>query len=151
MTEVRVSRGIDARPGIVWSIVTDVDHAPQVYSSVEAVERLAGEGFEVGTRWRETRRLHGRRSTAELEVTELRPGRSFTTEATQSGMQYRTTVEVASGPGATSTVTFRFAAEPRSTRARLIAGALAPLTRRSTRRLLVADLDDVAIAASTAA
>lgn len=152
MTEVRVSRGIDARSGIVWEIVTDLDRAPRIMSSVEAVERLDdGTGFDVGTRWRETRRMLGRRSTNVVEVVALQAGRSFTLEGRETGTRYRTTLEVHAGPGATSTVTMHFAAEPQSSGARVAAALLGPLGRRSARRMIESDLDDIAVAASTSA
>ena len=68
---VRAERTIAAPPERVWEIITDLDFAAEVMSAIVKVERLEGEGYEVGVRWRETRRMFGRE---ELTAVEARQG-----------------------------------------------------------------------------
>ena len=54
-----LERSIDAPTDAVWQVLTDLDAAPTVLSGVTKVERLAGSGYTIGTRWRETRTMLG--------------------------------------------------------------------------------------------
>ena len=82
MAQLEVSRTVNAPANTLWSIVVDLDGAAERISAIEDIQRLDdGDGFGVGTRWRETRTMFGRSATAEMEVTEFVPGRSYAVEA----------------------------------------------------------------------
>ncbi len=71
MTSPRMDRTISAPSGRVWDLLTDLARAPRIISAIDGVERLKdGDGFVVGTRWRETRTVFGRQATEETEVVE---------------------------------------------------------------------------------
>lgn len=63
---IEVSRNIAAPPSAVWRVLTALDEAPTTLRGVKAVERLDGTGYEVGTRWRETRVMFGQSATEEM-------------------------------------------------------------------------------------
>ncbi|WP_416061539.1 SRPBCC family protein [Rhodococcus indonesiensis] len=145
---IELSRSVDAPSDRVWRVLTSVDSAPQVLSGVDSVERLAGVGYEVGTRWRETRRMFGRAATEEMTVTAVEPGRHTVVEAESGGVRYRTEFDVAPDRAGTM-LTVRFSADddrPGRIR-RALTALLAPLGMRVTRTALRRDLDDIAAAA----
>src|SRR5680860_912729 len=95
MTDVQVERVAAAPASRVWGVMTDLSGWEHSLSGVERVTRLdTGEGFEVGTRWRETRRMFGREATEEMAVTALDPGRSYRVEADSGGTHYVTVCSV---------------------------------------------------------
>ncbi|MDI9916454.1 SRPBCC family protein [Rhodococcus sp. IEGM 1379] len=52
-----MTKHVNAPIGAVWKVVTDLDGAVDTLAGVTHIERLAGEGYAVGTRWRETRKM----------------------------------------------------------------------------------------------
>lgn len=88
---VSVERSIEADAARVWDVITDLDYSPEVLSSIVRIERLEGEGYEVGTRWRETRRMWGREETEEMWVSEVDEPRATTVRAESRGTEYVTT------------------------------------------------------------
>lgn len=63
MSDIALSleRAIDASPDAVWRVLTDLEGSEAVLSGVARIERLAGFGYAIGTRWRETRTVMGPR------------------------------------------------------------------------------------------
>lgn len=115
-------------------------------SGILALERLdAGTEFGVGTRWNETRKLFGRESTEELEVTAIDPGKSYTVENESGGVRY-TTVFVVSPRGDGSVVSMSMESEAVTTSGKLMA-VVTRLVSGSIRKMLATDLDDIAAAA----
>lgn len=149
MSELSVSREVSVSPEALWDLITDLDRSPNVISAVTAVERLDdGTGFEVGTRWQETRLILEREATEVLEVTEIDPGRSYTVEADSLGAHYRSVISVEPAPGG-SVITISFGAEPASTASKVFAGTIGKLFEGGTRKALVKDLDDIAVIAES--
>ncbi len=71
MTSMTVTRTIDAPPDRVFAAVSEVGNLPAVVPDVVGIEILSDTGSGVGTRFRETRLMHGKETVTELEVTEL--------------------------------------------------------------------------------
>lgn len=108
--QISVSRDVLAPPEAVWAVLTDLDAAPDTMRGIVSVERVSGpEGYAVGTRWRETRRMFGKAETQELYVTEVDPPRSTTVEADHAGVHY-TTRFVLTPKGTGTDLSFEFAA-----------------------------------------
>ncbi len=119
MREIKLTRTVAAPPQRLWEVVTDLDSVSRHISGISRIERLdGGNGFEVGTRWRETRTMFGREATEEMEVTGLEPGRSYTVEA-----------------------------DGRGALARVLAATIGRLFEGATRKALQRDLDEMAAAA----
>lgn len=144
-----VTRRIAAPPERVWQVLTDLDRSPEVISAIQSIERVRGEGFDVGTRWRETRTMFGREATEELEVTSLDPGKGYVVETDGEGTHYRTEF-VLDGDGGGTEVTMTFSAESEGTVARLMEATIGRLFVGATRRAVAADLDDIAHASQHA-
>lgn len=154
-----LERSIDASADAVWRVITDLEGSEAVLSGVSRIERLAGMGWSIGTRWRETRKAMGGESTEEMEVVGIDQGRSTMIAAEAHGLAYRTefTLEpLAGGKGAGGT------AESEGTLLRMrfsgsyvspswLQRAMAKLTSgigmSVTRKMMQQDLDDIAAAA----
>jgi carbon monoxide dehydrogenase subunit G len=81
-----VTREITTEPEAVWEVLTNLERATRVLTAVMSIRRIDGPpGFEVGTRWRETRLALGGHVTEEFTVTEVVPGHRATVEADVAG------------------------------------------------------------------
>ncbi len=143
-----LARTIAAPPAAVWRVLTDIDASAAVLSGVTRVERLSGVGYNIGTRWRETRRVAGGESSEEMEVVGIDEGRSTLIAAETSGMAYRTEFTLEPTPEGTL-LRMRFSGTLLSPS--WVQRAMAKLTARIgmsiTRRMMQQDLDDIATAA----
>jgi carbon monoxide dehydrogenase subunit G len=143
-----VERDVAAPPRKVWAVVTDLDRTAAVVSGITALERTDdGQGFEVGTAWRETRVMFGRETTEPMEVTAVDEGRSYTVESTSRGVHY-TSVMLVEAKGDGTLLTWEFGGEPLSTSAKLMS-FVGKLFEGSMRKALAQDLDDIANAVET--
>jgi carbon monoxide dehydrogenase subunit G len=148
--ELEVSREVGASAERVWAILTDLQEAPRVLSAVERVERLDdGDGFGVGTRWRETRVVFGRASTEELEVTAVDAGHGYATTAERGGTRYASVLEIEPLDPDRCRLSMTFRAASSTSAGRLVAATLGRLFHAATRRMLQRDLDDIAAHAET--
>ncbi|WP_267245180.1 SRPBCC family protein [Streptomyces sp. PR69] len=146
-TTVHVERRIAAPAGRVWQALTDLENMPQVLSGVEQVEILS-EGqqgpFDIGTRWRETRRMMGKLATEEMYVTAVEPESRYVVEADSRGAHYVSEFALrADGPEAT-TVRMTFSATPPSGIGGVVAKLLGGLGRRAVGKAIAKDLEDIA-------
>jgi carbon monoxide dehydrogenase subunit G len=152
MNEIALTleRSIAASTDAVWRVLTDLEGSAAVLSGVTHVERLAGAGYSIGTRWRETRTMLGREATEEMEVVGIVPGRSTTIAAESHGMRYRTefTLEP-TGDGVGTLLRMRFSGkyESPSWIQRAAARLTARLGMAATRKAMAQDLADIAVAA----
>jgi carbon monoxide dehydrogenase subunit G len=144
--QMRVEREVAASAERVWGIIVDLDRSPMVLSGIDRIERLdRGSGFEVGTRWRETRTMFGRQATEDMEVTGIDPGRSYTVSAGGGGgTDYLSTLAVEPIGDARCRLSMAFAATPSGLPGKLAAVTVGRLFQKATRRMLQRDLDDIA-------
>ncbi|MCT7353265.1 SRPBCC family protein [Streptomyces sp. 15-116A] len=142
-SSVAVERRIAAPRDRVWDALTDLQGMERVLKGVTKVEVLTEGPFDVGTRWRETRRMFGKEATEEMWVTACTPAERYVVEAESHGMHYVSEWDLrADGPAAT-TVRMTFTGEPTG-RQGLLARLLAGLGRGAVRKTIAKDLDDVA-------
>lgn len=146
--QVEVTRRIGAPADRVWGLITDLVNSPRVMTAIESVELLGGpEEFGVGTRWRETRTMFGKRATEEMTVSVLDPGRAYTVVAESGGTRYASTLVVVPEGAAACTLTMTFGGQPTSTASRIMAATVGRLFIGATRKALEKDLADIARAA----
>lgn len=145
---VTLERSIAAPPETVWRVLTDLEAAPEILSGVSRVERLAGVGYTIGTRWRETRTMMGRDETEEMEVVGIDEGRSTMIAAEARGMAYRTEFTLEPAPeGTLLRMRFGGSLQSPSWAQRVAAKLTARLGMAVTRKMMQQDLDDIAAAA----
>ena len=145
--QIEISRQVAATPEHVWDVIADVANSAHVIGAIDSVELLAGPSpVELGTTWRETRTMLGRQATAEMTVTAVDPGRSYTVRAHSAGTDYESRVSVApAGDGAVLAMTL--GATSTSTQGRLLSATVGRLFVGATRKALEQDLADIAAVA----
>ncbi|WP_084039528.1 SRPBCC family protein [Demequina sp. NBRC 110053] len=145
---VHVKREILAEPAAVWRIITDLDRASTVMTNIVKVERLEGSGYEVGVRWRETRRIFGKEETEEMWVAAVDEPRTTTVAARSGSTSYTTVFRCEpSSLGTTLHVDFAAADSGQGVGKRLAWAVLGRVGMKATEKALVQDLDDIAKAA----
>ncbi|MFW7414167.1 SRPBCC family protein [Demequina sp. SO4-18] len=147
---VHVEREVEADPRAVWSIITDLDRAPEVLTGVVKVERLEGEGYEVGVKWRETRRMLGKEATEDMWVVAADEPHTTTVSAESNGTRYSTVFVCEPIDGGTR-LSVDFGGETVSpTLGQKIAWAMfGKMGLKASRKALVQDLEDIAKAAES--
>lgn len=143
--KVEAQRDILAEVAEVWAVLTDLDRTPRVLRSVERVERVCGQGYEVGVMWIEDRRLYGKTETETLTVTFADPPRRAVHEAESHGTRYRT--EYSLQPSSLGTrLHVEFSADTEATSAvkRVAWAVFGKLGAKATKQVLDGDLEDIA-------
>lgn len=90
MTTVTVTNMLEAPVGEVFAAFTDLEHSAKYVSGIKGVEVLTPGPFRLGTRWRETRDILGRRDDAEMEVTAFEKDRGYTITHYKGGVKVDT-------------------------------------------------------------
>lgn len=149
--EIRLERQVAATPDQVWAVLTDLDSAAQTLSGVSRVERVAGAGYEVGTRWRETRKMFGKEATEEMWVAEIDAPRRTVVKAHSSSTDYTTTFTVApAGAGTELTMTFSAEVGSSSLVTKVMMAVFGGIGMKATTKAMATDLDDIAARAEAA-
>jgi uncharacterized protein YndB with AHSA1/START domain len=139
--ETKVEIEIGAPPTIVYATATDVAQWPQFISGIEQVEILTAGPIQVGTRFRETRIMFGRRASEEMAVAALEPPHRFVLTAENHGTRYVATHEIVSA-GAVSRLMLTFEGKPVAMAARLFS-IIGLLFMGAVTRKLEADLQQL--------
>jgi len=132
---------IAAPPDVVFAQVADIERWPQTVRAIEDIELITAGPVRVGTRFRETRTMFGRKAAEEMTVAEFDPPRRFVLTAENHGTRYVAThaVEpVADG----SRLVLAFEGVPVTLAARLFS-VIGSLFTGALRRQLNADLADL--------
>ena len=146
-----LTRSVNAAPTSVWSVLTDIENAAATLSGVDSVEVLGSGPYAVGTRWRETRTMFGKKATEEMEVTAVAAPHRTVVEAESSGAHY-TTVFTVEPEGDGSRLSMEFSGRPAtdSPWQRLIWKTVGRLGLSAAAKAMRVDLDDIARAAERA-
>jgi hypothetical protein len=139
---IAVDTTIEQPRDVVFAAFCDLAGAVEHMRGVERIELITPGPFDIGTRWRETRRVLGRATTEELWVTRIERGRMYRVEGESSGTHYTSDLLFEDDGREGTRVTMVFQGQPVTRAARLLAIA-APLAAASTRRVLIRDLDDM--------
>ena len=147
--QITVETLINAPRAEVFALAIDLARWPEFIKAIEKIEVLTPGPVRVGTRFRETRRMYGRRATEEMTLAELAAPERIVLTAENYGTRYR--------------IQEHFIAEAAGTRIRIdfegtpltwTASLLAPLATAmagSVKEQLAADLADIKRAAESGA
>ena len=145
MAVISMSRHIDATPGVVFDLCTDVEHFADHVSGIKKCELLTEGPVGVGTRFRESRVMFGKEATEEMEFTVFRRPSFYQLSANSCGALYETTFRMSpEDDGTRIDLEFRvtpmtFVAKLMSPMSKLMAGPL--------KKCLEKDLADIQAAA----
>lgn len=133
----------------VWGVLTNLEAVPSTLRTVSKVEVLDGDGYRIGTRWRETRRVLGVEETHTMEVTGCEPPTRAVLESLSCGVHYRTTFDLEPADEGTRIQLSFGATHPDPTLLdRITATAFGRVGIVLTRKLLQQDIADIAAAAA---
>lgn len=135
----------------VWDVLTDLDGAASTLRAVSRLEVLEGSGYDVGTKWKETRRIFGMEESQTMEVAECDPPLSTTVTSRSAGVEYRKVYTLeATDDGTLLAVCFGASHPDPNLLQRLTATLFGHVGAVVTTRLLNQDLADIAARAERA-
>lgn len=144
-THFSSERVVQAPPATVIAAITDLDSWAQWMPGLVRVERLTEGPFDLGTRWRETRKMYGKEASEVFQVSEYEPpGRLGLlvdgAEGSTGRGEYRFLYLLEPVPEAATRITLEGEVEMPG----LVARLLAPMMKGMLRRGCERDLDALA-------
>ena len=140
---VHVAVTINAPADAVWAVAADIEGSQNTVTGIEKIEILERPTAGMrGLTWKETRTIGGKTAVETMWITEVDEAAYYVTEARSHGSVYRTRVDLAETGGIT-TLSMDFTAHPETFPAKLFYTVFGPLMRRSIRKALHQDLQDV--------
>jgi len=150
VSSVNVSLDIASTPEKVWAIAVGIDRWVDVIEAIENVERLdGGQEFGMGTKWRETRTMFGKKATEEMEVTEFEDGARYATFAESHGSKYFSEIRI-EPTEAGCRLSMKFRGEAQTNLTKVMDATIGRLFVRSLRKAMAKDLADIAAATESA-
>jgi hypothetical protein len=144
---IEVARRISAPAQMVWDVIADVAGSGERSGAIESLEMLGGASpVEVGTTWRETRTVLGRKSTQEMTATAVDPGRSYIVRGHSAGTDYESSLRIEPQGPETCTLTISVEAVTAGSAGRLMTATLGRVFAGATRTMLDRELADIAAA-----
>lgn len=132
---------VSAPPEIVFATLMDVERWQTFIAGIETIELLTPPPVGVGTRFRETRTMFGRKAVEEMTFAVIEPPKLVTLTAHSHGTRYTAEHRIMPAPtGALLVLGFEGVPETLSAR---ILGSIGRFMANSVRRHLEADLADV--------
>ncbi len=129
----------------VFRAFTDLERVPTRVEGIERLEVLTEGPMQVGTRFRETRKMFGREATEEMTVTEFTELRGYVATAESCGARYRAEYTFDDAADGTK-VSFTFEAKPVTFMAKVMTPITGPLARRMMKKCFEKDMDDLTAA-----
>jgi carbon monoxide dehydrogenase subunit G len=149
MAQFSIGKHVEATREEVFAVASDFHNAANNIRGIDELEVLTDGPIGVGTRFRETRVMFGKRSTEEMEITAFNPPEGYTVEADSCGAHYRAEYRfIPDIAGTHLRVTFE--ARPVTVLAKLMS-PLALLMTGPMKKCIDADLEDLKDAAEAAA
>jgi uncharacterized protein YndB with AHSA1/START domain len=87
MAGFNMSEWIARPPKEVFDFITASENAPKIVNSVKSMVKLTEGPVRVGTRYLETRLMHGKEQQAELEIVEFEPARKYAMQNVTEGIE----------------------------------------------------------------
>ncbi|MGE0238508.1 MAG: SRPBCC family protein [Parvibaculaceae bacterium] len=140
--QITVRQTIKADAATIFGVLTDIEAWADFMSGIKSAEKLTEGPLRRGSRFRETRMLHGREAREEMTVALLEAPVRLVLTADNHGAHYEVVHEIAAHKVGSELVV-HFSAVPQSRLARLMA-PLFGFMGRSLERQIARDLTDIA-------
>ncbi len=144
---MRLEQVIAAEPVVVWSVISDIDGAPELFDAVTSIHRLGeGSDYDVGTRWSVTRKVYGRSVTQEWAVASCEYPQWVETRATSHGIDCRSVHELSpEGTGTLLRHTFWVSPASRALGRSVTHRVVLPVVLRAVEQTMRSELAMVAV------
>src|SRR5262245_21140004 len=96
--KIEVETEVAAPTDVVFATLTDVANWPKVVPAIEQLDILTAGPVSVGTRFRETRTMFGRKASEEMTVAGYDPPRQFDLTAENHGTRYLVRHDITPAP-----------------------------------------------------
>jgi len=142
---VTVDIEIDKPKDLVWNAITDIDNCENMISGIKKITILnkPSTGL-VGLKWEETREMFGKEATETMWVTDAENNEYYCTRAESHGSVYVTRLSLSDDCSRTL-LTMSFSGTSHTISAKILSFIMGPLIRRSVRKALVTDLEDIKV------
>lgn len=142
---IHLNTSIHATPEAIWGVLTDLPHAADILRSVTSAELLSEGEYDVGTTWREDRKIFGHHGAEELHVLESEPPRRTIHETKLGHDRIRTAYSLQRNPDGSTKLLLTATVDmaERSAAEKLIWNTWGNLSFESTKRMLQQDLEDI--------
>ncbi len=147
MGSLQVSKPINASIDRVFNLISDIENAPNYIKGIESIEVLTEGPIRVGSRWRETRTIMGRKSTEEMTVVQFKAPIIFAAKCKSCGALYESEFRCKATNNETL-VTLSLSWKANSLMAKIMA-PLSKLMSSGIKKCLEDDLEDIKKAAET--
>ncbi|HMO14397.1 MAG TPA: SRPBCC family protein [Pirellulaceae bacterium] len=149
MVCIETSRLISAPIEIVFDLCSNFADAATTIAEIQRIDMLTTGPVGVGTKFRETRRMLGRDTDAEIEVTDFQPPTTYTLSTQKLGARIDTTFSFVDEGGSTRLSIVWRASSPGSSAMKFVHR----LMINAVRRFVESDLDSIqrAVAKQTSA
>lgn len=143
MSTIIVDTHINAPVERVYAVLTDLDRWPETIQAITRIERLGDGPVTSGTSFKETRVMCGKEHTETMTFESVAPNRGYTLTANSCGVRYACVHTLT--PEADGT---RLRMEMRCTPLTLAAKVMSPvmglMMRKTMKKMIAKDFDDVA-------
>lgn len=151
MAHISLTRQIDAPLETVFEVATDLQRAAQHVRGIEKIELLTTLPVQVGTRWRETRKVMGREDTQTMEITAFDPPERYSVGCDSCGAYFESNFRFAALANNATNLTLDVRTEARSLMAKLTSPIANLMFGKIMRKCMEDDLDDLKQAAESRA
>jgi len=127
----------------VWAMIADIENSADFISGITNIEIINPAGDElVGLKWRETRKMFGKESDEIMWVTHSHKPNFYQTRAENHGAIYVSRLEIKEEKDGV-TLEMSFEGEGSTLMAKIMSGIFGVLMKKSMRKALVVDLEDI--------
>ena len=138
---VEMSELVAATPERTFGVFADFENCADYISGIIKSEVLTDGPIDVGSRFRETRRMFGREASEEMEITIFDPPNAYSLRAFSHGTEYRTRFEFTPEEGGTR-VKMIFEGRPQSFMAKVMGLLFGGMAKKTVINMIRQDLLD---------
>lgn len=140
---------INAPADLVWDLVTDIDGAVELITSITNVEVLnrPENGSLLDLEWEETRNINGREYVETIRVSGVEHGDWVEMRGKSFGMEYESRFSLMKIESEMTQITYVFNPQPRKWYTRIMGFFITPILSKAIKNCIAQDFADIKTAA----